>query len=125
MANTSKIIPIYTSNGDLGGFLRYPYLYNRYGEWIGWVTAGRKVYSVNGHLVGEMTTEPRIIRKREVGAKHTTRELPPIPDPIRPPAHVPLAPQMAELAQSMIDVLEEAPDLLPPIGFGERQEDLD
>jgi hypothetical protein len=32
------IVPIYTSRGDAEAFLDYPYLHNRLGEWIGWVT---------------------------------------------------------------------------------------
>ena len=58
------IVPIYNSRGDAEAFLDYPYLHNRMGEWIGWVTADRQVYSVLGFYVGEMTAEPRIIRKR-------------------------------------------------------------
>ena len=44
---------------------------------------------------------------------------------IQPPAHVPLAPQMPEVPVNMIDILEEAPDMLPPIGFGDLLEDMD
>ena len=44
------LIPIYTSKGDAEAFLDYPYLYNRTGDWIGWVTSKRDVYSVLGAL---------------------------------------------------------------------------
>jgi hypothetical protein len=54
-----SVIPIYTSRGDAEAFLVYPYLYNRSGEWIGWVTADRQVYSVLGFYVGDLTAEPR------------------------------------------------------------------
>jgi hypothetical protein len=38
---------------------------------------------------------------------------------------VPLPPQMAEVPLNMIDVLDEVPNLLPPVGFGELNEDMD
>ena len=120
-----KLIPIYTTKGDLGAFLVYPYIYNPQGEWIGWVSADRKVFSVLGHYVGIMSMDPRIFRKREYANAEPRRESPPEPPPIRPPAHVPLAPQMAEVPTNMIDLLDEYPELLPPAGFGELTEDMD
>lgn len=103
----------------------YPYLYNPQGEWIGWVEADRSVYSVHGHWVGTLTKEPRILRKREqIGGEQ--KRLPPRPPlPLRPPAHVPLAPTLPEVALNMIDVLEDAPDLLPPVDYGQLKEDMD
>ncbi len=66
------IIPIYTSRGDAEAFLCYPYLFNRLGEWIGWVTSDKHVYSVLGIYVGELTTEPRILRKTDHRNTSTT-----------------------------------------------------
>ena len=43
------VIPLYTSKGDVEAFLDYPYLFNRSGEWIGWVLPDRDVYSVLGY----------------------------------------------------------------------------
>lgn len=127
MATKTKLIPIYTSRGDLGAYLLYPYIYSATGEWIGWVASDRSVYSVHGHYVGTLSKDPRILRKREwtSEAAPPRQEIPPPPPPIRPPAHVPLAPQMAEISLNMIDVLEEAPELLPPIDFGELRDDMD
>ena len=62
--NNLPIIPVFTSRGDADAFLCYPYLFNRQGEWIGWVTAQREVYSVLGYHVGKLTSDPRIIRRR-------------------------------------------------------------
>ena len=42
------IVPVYNSHGDAEAYLDYPYLHNKMGEWIGWVTADRQVYSVLG-----------------------------------------------------------------------------
>jgi hypothetical protein len=120
-----KLIPIYTSRGEAAAFLAYPYIYGRNGDWIGWVTADQKVYSVHGHYVGIITKEPRILRKRESDYLEE-RVLPPSPPPpIRAPSQVPLAPLMKELSVSTIDVLDDAPDLMPPVDFGELRDDMD
>jgi hypothetical protein len=120
-----KLIPIYTSRGDLGGFLLYPYLYNPDGEWIGWVTPDQKVFSVRGKYVGALSKDPRILREREFRNAYRNESPPAPPDRIRPPKHVPLAPLMPEISQNLIDVLEEAPELLPPMGFDLLREDMD
>jgi hypothetical protein len=59
-----RIIPIYASNGEAEAFLAFPFLFNRSGDWIGWVTPQRDVYSVMGYYVGYLTNDPRIVRKR-------------------------------------------------------------
>jgi hypothetical protein len=115
--NTSTIrrtlIPIYNSKGDVEAFLAYPNLHNRNGDWIGWVTPTRQVYSVLGYYVGYLTDEPRILKP------------PAAPRRISPPATVPLAPMMRELTYSTIDILLEEPERLHAIDSGEKREDLD
>lgn len=125
MPTQTKLIPIYTSRGEVKAFLAYPYLYNPRGEWIGWVNPDRRVYSVHGHFAGEMNADPRILRKRESTHSEPRKKPIPAPPPIHPPQTVPLAPLMREIPQNLIDVLDEAPELLPPEGHGEFQEDLD
>jgi hypothetical protein len=126
MENKPAIIPIYTSKGDAVAFLAYPYLYNRSGEWIGWVTPKRDVYSVLGFYVGTLTNDPRILRRR-VTAPLKPRLAPPPPPPIKvyPFATIPLAPLMSELTFSTVDVLLEEPELLHTLDLGELKEDLD
>ncbi len=125
-ANRPKIIPIYTSKGDAEAFLVYPYLFNRLGEWIGWVTPKREVYSVLGHYVGYLTDEPRILRKM-VTSRLRRRKTPPPPPPAKvyPPATVPLAPLMRELPFGITDVLLDEPERLHPLDSGELREDMD
>lgn len=125
MRERSRLIPIYTSRGDVGGFLQYPHLYSPEGEWIGWVTPEQEVFSVRGSYVGRITKEPRILREREFRSDQRRLVPPEPPAAIRVPARVPLAPLMAEIAQNLIDVLDEDPDLLPPIGFDLLQDDMD
>ena len=119
------VIPIYTSRGDAEAFLCYPYLFNRMGEWIGWVTPDRYVYSVLGFFVGELTAEPRILRRR-ITATLKPRKTPPSP-PIKMdvPATIPLAPLMGDLRFGIMDVLLEEPERLHTMDTGEFQTDLD
>ena len=121
--NNFPIIPVYTSRGDAEAFLGYPYLYNRQGEWIGWVSPQRNVYSVLGHYVGRLTSDPRIIRKRY---EEPLPQLAPPPRPprMRMPPTVPLAKMMADLSQESIDVLDEEPERLHTTDAGELREDI-
>jgi hypothetical protein len=119
------LIPIYNGNGDAEAFLSYPNLFNRNGDWIGWVTPQREVYSVLGYYVGYLTDEPRVLRKRVTSTLKPRLRPPAAPKKISPPATVPLAPMMKELTYSTIDILLDQPDLLHPLDRGELREDLD
>lgn len=123
---TSHLIPIYNSRGDLDAYLHFPYIYNRQGEWIGWVTDTRRVYSVHGLYVGYFNKDKRILRKLS-DAFGQERRMPPEVPPLHIiiPAYAPLAPLMAELPMGVIDVLLEQPDLLSPVDFGEGREYMD
>lgn len=123
--NQSRIIPVYNSQGEAEAFLNFPNLFNRSGEWIGWVTSQREVYSVMGYYVGTLTNDPRIVRKRAEDELKPRLKAPPHPGKITPPATVPLAPLMKELTHSLIDVLSEEPDRLHTPDSGELREDLD
>lgn len=124
--NSTRLTPVYNTRGDLDAFLLFPYIYNRTGEWIGWVTTDRKVYSVHGLYVGYYSKDNRILRKQSdaFGQEHRTPPAAPSLH-ITIPAHAPLAPLMAELPFGVIDVLLEQPDLLSPSDFGEGRQDLD
>ncbi len=121
----ATLIPIYTTRGDAEAFLQYPYLFNRNGDWIGFVTPMREVYSVLGDFVGTLTNDPRIIRKRATSTLKPRLSPPPQPQKVYPPATVPLARMMAELSHSVIDVLLEAPERLHTLDSGEQRQDLD
>lgn len=121
----SVLIPIYTSKGDADAFLQYPYLFNRNGDWIGFVTLMREVYSVIGDFVGTLTNDPRIIRKRATSTLRPRLTPPPPPQKVYLPATVPLPRLMGELSHSVIDVLQEAPERLHTIDSGEQRQDLD
>ncbi len=124
MAQT-PLIPIYTTRGDADAFLSYPHLFNRNGEWIGFVTPKREVYSVLGEYVGTLTNDPRIVRKRATSTLRPRRQPPVPPQRVYPPATVPLAPMMPELTHSVIDVLQDEPERLHTLDTGETRQDLD
>jgi len=123
--NQRRIIPIYTSRGDAEAFLVFPYLFNRSGEWIGWVTSKREVYSVMGYYVGTLSDDARIIRTRAQGEHKQRLQPPPRPGKIATPSSIPLAPMMSDLPLSLIDVLQDEPELLHTADSGELREDLD
>ncbi|HSL44401.1 MAG TPA: hypothetical protein VK897_13275 [Anaerolineales bacterium] len=120
-----RIIPIYSSRGEVEAFLVFPYLFNRSGEWIGWVTPQREVYSVMGYYVGSLTNDPRIVRKRTEDFLRPRLKCPPPPRRLITPATLPLAPLMSDLTHSLVDVLVEEPERLHTVDSGELREDLD
>ncbi len=124
-SSARKLIPLYTSRGDAEAFLLYPHLFNRLGEWIGFVTPKREVYSVLGYYVGYLTDDRRILRKRATSTLKPRLQPPPSPGKVLPPATVPLPPLMRELTHSQVDVLLEEPERLHPLDSGELREDLD
>jgi hypothetical protein len=119
------LIPIYTSKGDAEAFLLYPYLFNRTGDWIGFVTPKREVYSVLGYYVGTLTNDPRIVGKRATSTFRPRLKPPAKPNKVAPPATVPLPPMMSDLSYSSIDILLEAPERLHTTDTGEKRLDMD
>ncbi len=120
-----RLIPIYSSRGEAEAFLVFPYLFNRSGEWIGWVTPKREVYSVLGHYVGTLTDDARIVRTRADDELKPHLQPPPAPGKIVTPATIPLAPLMKDLTFAFVDVLLEEPERLHTLDSGELRQDLD
>lgn len=125
MNSGTRYIPIYLSNGEVGAFMVYPYLYNMQGDWIGWVDSERHVFSVLGVNVGYLSKDQRILCKRVT--EDTLPRCTPLAEPPRvyPPANFPLAPLMSELGFNTMDVLMEQPQQLHPTDSGELREDMD
>jgi len=121
---TNTIIPVFSSRGDADVFLVYPYLYNRQGEWVGFVTPGREVYSVLGYYVGTLTNDPRILRKRSQEERPRLRP-PAAPGRIRIPSGNPLPRLMGDISFEMLDVLQDCPELLHTLDAGEFRPDMD
>ena len=123
--NQHRTIPIYTSKGDAEAFLVFPYLFNRSGEWIGWVTPKREVYSVMGHYVGSLSDDARIVRRRAEDELKPRIRPPSKPGKITTPPSVPLAPLMKDLPLGLVDVLQDEPERLHTPDSGELREDMD
>ncbi|MFN2216600.1 MAG: hypothetical protein ACK2TS_06615 [Anaerolineales bacterium] len=119
-----KVIPIYASNGDAEVFLKFPFLYNWLGEWVGWVTPDYEVYSVLGIYVGYFSKDQRILSKRHLLGTKPRLMPPPAPPKFRPPDHAPLAPLFYELMIGTTDVLLEEPEKLHTMDSGELKPDL-
>lgn len=113
MTESKKPTPIYTTSGDTGGYIIYPYVYNQIGDWIGWLTPKNQVYSVYGRYVGWINKDNRILRRRADNFQKPDKTPPPAPPRFLPPAIVPLPPLMAELKYETVDVLEDMPELMP------------
>ena len=124
-SHARKLIPLYTSKGDVEAFLSYPYIFNRTGDWIGFITPQREIYSIMGYYVGFLTDDKRIIRNRVTNTLKPRLDPPPLPGKVYPPATVPLAPLMRELTHSQVDVLLDEPERLHTPDSGELRPDLD
>jgi hypothetical protein len=122
----SRLIPIYSSQGEAEAYLVFPFLYNRSGEWVGWVTSQREVYSVMGYYIGSLTDDPRIVRSRGEDYSLKSRlKPPPSPGRLAIPATTRLAPMMKDLTHSLVDVFLEEPEKLHTVDSGEFREDMD
>lgn len=124
MAKSMRIVPIYTSDGDLKAYMVYPMVYNQTGEWIGFVTMDRDVYSVHGEYVGWISDDPRILRKRSYDHSKQKLTPPPPPEDLPVPSRNPLAPMMSELSFETVDVLQDEPEKLPTVDAGELRDDI-
>jgi hypothetical protein len=124
-SSARKLIPLYTSKGDVEAFLSYPHVFNRIGDWVGFITPQREIYSIMGYYVGILTDDKRIIRKRATNTLKPRLDPPPSPGRVYPPATVPLAPLMRELTHSQVDVLLDEPERLHTRDSGDLRPDMD
>jgi hypothetical protein len=116
---------MYTTRGDLGAFLIYPYLYNPLGEWIGFANSKKEIFNLEGYFVGIISSDQRILRKKYIDNPPARHDPPPAPRRARAPASIPLPPQMAEISYDFFDVLEEKPELLHTLDSGEFKKDVE
>lgn len=123
----SKIIPIpiFSTAGDMVAFLVFPHLYSLSGEWLGFVTPERDVYSVLGEYVGWLSDDPRILRKRTYNFDKPKLAPPTGPRRVALGATMRLPPMMPELSYDTIDVMMEEPERLHTLDSGELKEDMD
>ncbi|GIL09143.1 MAG: hypothetical protein BroJett033_6540 [Chloroflexota bacterium] len=104
---------IFDTNGEWHATLINGCLWDANGEYMGFVRGeNHDVYTLHGEWVGNLAHDGRIIRRRmsERQPLLKIRRLPP-QKPVNLPARAPLPPQHAELAHTMIDVLDWDPDV--------------
>jgi hypothetical protein len=80
---------------------------------------------VLGVYVGELTAEPRIIRKRFTASLKTRKTPPPPPARLSIPATIPLAPMMGDLRFGVLDILLDEPQRLHTLDSGEERQDIE
>ncbi|GAB4581970.1 MAG: hypothetical protein Fur0022_47220 [Anaerolineales bacterium] len=121
-----KLTPLYTTSGDAVAYMQFSYIFNLQGEWIGFITPNKEVFTVLGKYAGYLADGPRILRKRSYSFDRPTIK-PPEPPAIivKIPPNAPLPPMMSETTFSELDVLEEEPDRLLPRTAAENLSDLD
>jgi len=111
----NKPVFIFDTHGDWQAVKFGNYLWNTRAEYIGYL-AGEDVYKRDGEWIGRLSKDGRILRKRTEQRRELSTSMP--KDPPRPekfPARPPLPPMMAELSYSIVDVLEEEPDIFRKI----------
>lgn len=89
-------------------------IWDHTGTWVAWIDDG-DVYTMDGEWIGELSRDFRIVRKRSAARRPLRTDKPAEPEKPEFPARAPLPPMMQELSFSMIDVLEEDPDVFKNI----------
>jgi hypothetical protein len=110
-----KPVFIFDTHGDWQATRMGQFIFSSRGEYVGYVE-GEDVYKQDGEWLGRLSKDGRILRKRS--ERRTALHPHPPAKPPKPgnlPARAPLPPMMAELTYSIVDVLEEDPDILKRI----------
>lgn len=110
-ANADRPVFIYDTHGEWQATLIGNSLFSVRGEYIGFVEKG-DVFKRDGEWIGRLGRDGRILRRRAEIRRDFHPQPPKAPSrPVRLPAHAPLAPLMAELDFSTVDVLCEEPEI--------------
>jgi hypothetical protein len=110
-----KPVFIYDTHGDWQATRIGRFIFSSRGEYVGYAE-GEDVYKQDGEWLGRLSKDGRILRKR-TERRSSLHPNPPAkpPKPTNLPARAPLPPMMAELTYSIVDVLEEDPDIFKRI----------
>lgn len=119
-----KPVFIYDTHGDWQATKIGSFVFSPRGEYVAYVDEQREVYKRDGEWIGRLSKDGRIVRKRTELRRELHPDPPaPPPRPDRLPPRAPLPPLMAELTYSVVDVLEEDPDIFRRIS--DLRPDLD
>jgi hypothetical protein len=113
---------IWNTYGDWMATRIDTYIWDLTGTWVAWLD-GDEVFTTDGEWVGTLSKDSRILRKRAAKRPPLRTDLPPTPEKPQLPARAPLPPAFSELTYSVIDVLEEDPDVFKRVS--EHRPDMD
>lgn len=104
---------IFDTRGEWHATLINGCLWDARGDYMGFVRGeNHDVYTLHGEWVGNLTRDGRIVRRRVTERQPLLKIRRLRPDkPKNLPARAPLPPHHAELAHTMIDVLDWDPDV--------------
>jgi hypothetical protein len=113
--NPNKPVFIFDTHGDWQATKFGDFLWNTRGEYIGYLE-GEDVFKRDGEWIGRLSKDGRILRKRSETRRELRSDIPKTPPrPEKLPPRAPLPPMMAELNYSIIDVLDEDPEIFKRI----------
>jgi hypothetical protein len=101
---------IFNTAGDWVATLVDRFIWDLTAAWVGWMD-GDEVYTTDGEWVGTLSRDSRILRKRAAPRPPLRTDVPPKPPKPDLPGRAPLPPSFSELAFSMVDILEEDPEI--------------
>lgn len=114
---------IYDTRGDWCATKIANAIYDTRGEYVAFLEDG-EVYKRDGEWIGRLSKDGRILRKRTELRRELHENPPPRPEkPERLPARAPLPPMTAELDYSIVDVLDEDPEIFKRIS--DQRPDMD
>jgi hypothetical protein len=102
---------IWNTYGDWVATLVDGHLWDLRGMWVGWIEKNGDVYKIDGEWIGSLSRDSRILRKRTEYRRELRSDIPAQPPKPALPARAPLPPGFSELPFSIIDVLEEDPEI--------------
>ena len=118
-----KPVFIFDTRGDWHATKLGAFLFSSRGDYVGFIE-GEDVYRRDGEWLGRLSKDGRILRKRTERHDYLHAQIPPAPPrPANLPARAPLPPMLAEITYSIVDVLDEDPDIFKHIS--DLKPDLD
>ncbi len=107
----NKPVFVYDTHGDWLATKIGNAVYDTRGDYVGYLE-GEDVYKRDGEWIGRLSKDGRILRKRSERRTELHPNPPPVPEkPERLPPRAPLPPMTASLEYSIVDVLDEDPEI--------------
>jgi hypothetical protein len=105
---------VWNTSGDWVATRIGDYIWDQAKQWVAWLD-GDDVYTKDGEWIGKLSRDSRILRQRAAVRRPLRTDIPPEPDKPDIPVRAPLPPMFQELTYSLVDVLEEDPEVFKRI----------